>query len=81
MRDGIGVDGARLDDSKKSLSSSKPGGINVVLTSHAHMKPRLSCYYDTSGGIVEVKSKINTLCFSHDPMTSLQETGINLLDS
>jgi hypothetical protein len=81
MRDGIGVDGARLDYLKKSLSSSKPGGIEVVLTSHAHMKPRLSCYYDSSGGIVEVKSKIDTLRLSHDPMASLQESGSNLLDS
>eukprot|EP00957_Ditylum_brightwellii_P173493 13209224-Ditylum_brightwellii.AAC.1 len=61
MRDGIWVDGARLDDLKKSLSSSKPGGIGVVLKSHAHMKPRMSCYYDSSGGIVEVKSKIDSL--------------------
>eukprot|EP00957_Ditylum_brightwellii_P024145 1820309-Ditylum_brightwellii.AAC.1 len=61
MRDGIGVDSARLDDLKKSLSSSKLGGIEVVLTSHAHMKPRLSSYYDSSGSIIEVKSKIDTL--------------------
>eukprot|EP00957_Ditylum_brightwellii_P105191 8018164-Ditylum_brightwellii.AAC.1 len=81
MRDGIGVDDARLDDLKISLSCSKPGGIQVVLTAHTHLKPRLSCYYDSSGGIIEVKSKIDTLHLSHDPTTSLRETGSNLLDS
>ena len=81
MRDGNGVDDARLDDLKRSLSSSKPGGIQVVLTGYAHQKPRLSCYYDSSGGILQDKSKMDTLCLLHDPTTSLQETGSNLLDS
>ena len=81
MRDGIGVDGARLDDLKKSLSCSKPGGIEVVLTLHAHQKPRLASYYDSAGSIINVTSKINTLRLSHAPTMSLQESGSNLLDS
>ena len=56
---------ARMDDLQALLNSATPGGVEAVLTGHAHQLPRLLMDFDTTGGSAEVLRKSNTICLSH----------------
>eukprot|EP00957_Ditylum_brightwellii_P162287 12357084-Ditylum_brightwellii.AAC.1 len=76
--DGIGTSSSRLDAIKSHLNSSSPGGIDVIITGHAHMLPSLSKYFDSSGDIVSVFKSSDTLRLSHSPQCPLVDKEILL---
>eukprot|EP00957_Ditylum_brightwellii_P099215 7557049-Ditylum_brightwellii.AAC.1 len=60
-----------MDDLLALLNSTSPGGVETVLTEHAHQLPKLSMYSDSTGGSAEVLRKSDTICFSHSPSSLL----------
>eukprot|EP00957_Ditylum_brightwellii_P014424 1086014-Ditylum_brightwellii.AAC.1 len=54
-----------MDNLQALLNSTSPGGVETVLTGHAHQLLRLSMYFYSTGGSAEVSRKSNTLCLSH----------------
>eukprot|EP00957_Ditylum_brightwellii_P144153 10983288-Ditylum_brightwellii.AAC.1 len=60
-----------MDDLQALLISASPGGVEAMLTGHAHQLPRLSTYFDSTDGSTEVLRKSDTLCLSHSPSSLL----------
>eukprot|EP00957_Ditylum_brightwellii_P020341 1534972-Ditylum_brightwellii.AAC.1 len=60
-----------MDDIQAQLNSVSPGGIEAVLTGHAHQLPKLSMYFDSAGGSAEVLRKSDTVRLSHSPRSLL----------
>ena len=52
-----------------------------MLTGHAHQLPKLSTYFDSTGGSAEVLRKSDTLCLSHSPSSLLDGKVSNLIGS
>ena len=77
----MGTLDARMDDLRALLNSASPGGVEAVLTGHAHQLPKLSMYFDSTGGSAEVLRKSDTLCLSHSPSSLLDGKVSNLIGS
>eukprot|EP00957_Ditylum_brightwellii_P160277 12201620-Ditylum_brightwellii.AAC.1 len=60
-----------MDDLQTLLNSASPDGVEAVLTGHAHQLPRLSTYFDSTGGSAEVLRRSDTFCLSHSPSSLL----------
>eukprot|EP00957_Ditylum_brightwellii_P035018 2655063-Ditylum_brightwellii.AAC.1 len=60
-----------MDDLRALLNSVSPGGVEALLTGHAHQLPRLSTYFDSTGGSAEVLKKSDTLCLLYPPSSLL----------
>eukprot|EP00957_Ditylum_brightwellii_P118199 9014898-Ditylum_brightwellii.AAC.1 len=56
-----------MDGIQAQLNSAFPGGVEAVLTGHAHQLPKFSTYFDSTGGSAEVLRKSDTLRLSHSP--------------
>eukprot|EP00957_Ditylum_brightwellii_P060331 4581543-Ditylum_brightwellii.AAC.1 len=54
-----------MDDLQALLISGAPVGVEAVLTGHAQQLPRLSTYFDSTGGSAEVLRNSDTFCLSH----------------
>eukprot|EP00957_Ditylum_brightwellii_P145333 11068583-Ditylum_brightwellii.AAC.1 len=54
-----------MDNLQALLNSTSPCGVEAVLTGHAHQLPKLSTYFDNTGGSAEVLRNSDTLCVSH----------------
>eukprot|EP00957_Ditylum_brightwellii_P061477 4665982-Ditylum_brightwellii.AAC.1 len=60
-----------MDDLQALLNSALPGGVQAVLTEHAHQLLRLLTYFDSTGGSAKVLRKSDTLHLSHSPSSLL----------
>ena len=77
----MGTLDARMDDIRAQLNSASPGGVEAVLTGHAHQLPKLSTYFDSTGGSAELLKKSDTLRLSHSPSSLLDGKVSNLIGS
>eukprot|EP00957_Ditylum_brightwellii_P085261 6484406-Ditylum_brightwellii.AAC.1 len=70
-----------MDDLQALLNFTSPGGVETVLTGHAPQLPKLSTYFDSTGGSKEVLRKSDTLCSSHSPSSLLDRKVRKLIGS
>ena len=77
MRDGIGISDKHMDAFRLTVGSKAAGGIDLVLTSHAHQTPTMSNVFDLDGNRTIMKSK-DFLRLSHCPNRSIKGIGSKL---
>ena len=51
VQDGVGTSDAMMNDLQALLNSASPGGVEAVLTGHAHQLPKMPTYFDSIGHI------------------------------
>eukprot|EP00957_Ditylum_brightwellii_P113106 8625922-Ditylum_brightwellii.AAC.1 len=68
-----------MDDLQALLNSASPGRVEAVLPRHAYQLPKLSTYFDSTGGSSEVLRKSDTLRLSHSPSSLLDGEASNLI--
>eukprot|EP00957_Ditylum_brightwellii_P161486 12295978-Ditylum_brightwellii.AAC.1 len=54
-----------MGDLQALLNFTSLGRVEAVLTGHAHQLPKLSAYFDSTGGSAEVLRKSDTLRLSY----------------
>ena len=57
LRDGVGISGKQMDAFRLLVGSKAAGGIDLVLTSHAHQTPTMSTVFDSDGNTTVMISK------------------------